>query len=176
MIKDNRTRIVVLGLIVFVILSFFHTNVTIDNDKLLRVAASLTRTDDWKDSRCNCQSLIRNISQQGARNNAIGNITLKNTTCGPTAFERGSHQKVVAFTFYESESDLEVKSDETRHYFEGIRENLALMKEYYPDFVMRLYYEVSSQTEPKLCRLGKRPILLLEQINQKANFNFSMSM
>ena len=156
MIKDNQTRVVVLILIVFLTLSFFHTNVGIGNDKSLQMqdAASLTQNDD-----CTCQNLGRNIniSQQGANNNnAIVNITLKNTTCGPSAFERGSHQKVVAFTFYEPESsEVGVKSDQTRHYFEGIRDNLSLMKEYYPGFVMRLYYEAPPQTESKLCRLGK---------------------
>ena len=165
MIKDNQTRVVVLILMVFVILSFFHSNVIIDNDKSvqMRVAeASLTQTDDdGKESQCTCQSLGRNISQQGANNNAIMNITLKNTTCGPSAFERGSHQKVVAFTFYELESgeELGVKSDKSRHYFEGIVDNLSLMKEYYPGFVMRLYYEAYPQTESKLCRLGKYTIL-----------------
>ena len=170
MIKDNQTRVVVLILIVFVILSFFHANVSVDNDKSLqmRAAASLmTRTDDVKESQCNCASLKRNISHIGANNNAIGNITLKNTTCSQSAFERGSHQKIVAFTFYESESELGVKSEKTRHYFDGIRDNLALMKEYYPDFVMRLYYEVPDQTESKLCRLGKLPILCLEQSIKK---------
>ena len=153
MIKDNQTRVVVLILLVFLTLSYFHTNVGIGNDKSLQmqVAASLTQTDD-----CTCQSLERNISQQSVNNNAIVNITLKNTTCGPSAFERGSHQKVVAFTFYEPESsEVGVKGDQTRHYYEGIRDNLALMKEYYPGFVMRLYYEAPPQTESKLCRLGK---------------------
>ena len=165
MIKDIQTRVIVLILIVLVILSFFYANnVSVDSDKLLqmRVAASLTTGTDelMKDSQCNCASLKRNrISHLDANNNAIGNITLKNTTCSLSAFERGSHQKVVAFTFYESESELGVKSEKTRHYFEGIRDNLALMKAYYPDYVMRLYYEVPGQTESKLCRLGKLPIL-----------------
>ena len=159
MIKDNQTRVVVLILIVFVILSFFHSNVIIDSGKSvqMQVAASMTQTnDDVKESQCTCQNLGRNISQQGANNNAILNITLKNTTCGLSAFERGSHQKVVAFTFYELESsEVGVKSDKSRHYFEGIVDNLSLMKEYYPGFVMRLYYEAYPHTESKLCRLGK---------------------
>ena len=171
MIKDIQTRVIVLILIVLVILSFFYANISVDNDKSLqmRVAASLvTGTDElMKDSQCNCASLKRNISHLDANNNAIGNITLKNTTCSQSAFERGPHQKVVAFTFYESDSELGVKSEKTRHYFEGIRDNLALMKEYYPDFVMRLYYEVPDQTESKLCRLGKLPILCLDQSIKK---------
>ena len=150
-------------LIVLVILSFFHANVSVDNDKSpqMRVTAS-QMTDDLKDSQCNCASLKRNISHLDANNNAIGSITLKNTTCSLSAFERGSHQKVVAFTFYELESgeELGVKSDKSRHYFEGIVDNLSLMKEYYPGFVMRLYYEAAyPQTESKLCRLGKYTIL-----------------
>ena len=157
MIKDNQTRVVVLILIVFLTLSYFHTNVGIGNDKSLQMqdAASLTQTDD-------CTCLGRNIiSQQSANINAIVNITLHNTTCSPSAFARGSHQKVVSFTFYEPESsELGVKSEQTRHYFEGIRDNLSLMKEYYPGFVMRLYYEASPQTETKLCRLGKWAIFV----------------
>ena len=158
MIKDIQTRVIVLILIVLVILSFFYANnVSVDSDKLLQMRVAASLTDDLKDSQCSC--LKRNISHLGANNNAIGNITLKNTTCSLSAFERGSHQKVVAFTFYESESELGVKSEKTRHYFEGIRDNLALMKAYYPDYVMRLYYEVPGQTESKLCRLCKLPIL-----------------
>ena len=165
MIKDNQTRVIVLILIVMVILSFFHANIRVDNDKSLQMRVAASLTDDLKDSQCSC--LKRNISHLGANNNAIGNITLKNTTCSLSAFERGSHQKVVAFTFYESESELGVKSEKTRHYFEGIRDNLALMKAYYPDYVMRLYYEVPGQTESKLCRLGKLPILCVDQSIKK---------
>ena len=62
---------------------------------------------------------------------------------------------MVAFTFYESESEIGVKSDKSRHYYEGIRDNLALMREHYPGYVMRLYYEATESTEAKLCRLGE---------------------
>ena len=72
----------------------------------------------------------------------------------------------MAFTFYESESEIGVKSDKSRHYYEGIRDNLALMREHYPGYVMRLYYEATESTEAKLCRLGEFPICWIKSIKK----------
>ena len=77
MIKENQTNIIALILAVFVILSFFSTNVSIDinNVQQWRVAALVTITGDVKDSQCNCHSLGGNTSQLSANNDA--NITLE---------------------------------------------------------------------------------------------------
>lgn len=71
------------------------------------------------------------------------------TTCGGSAHRRGLKQRVVAFTFFQQDT---LKAKENRNYFQGILENLELMKALYPGFVMRLYYQVD-QTDvlQRLC-------------------------
>ena len=80
-------------------------------------------------SSCHCQSLQ---DYQGSQ--VLQNISLKNTTCGPQAFSRGSHQHVVSFTFYETVRDIEeqeAEDDISRNYFQGIHENLELMIDFH---------------------------------------------
>ena len=99
----------------------------------------------------NCQS------SYNASNETIVS-QFKNTTCSWRAFLRGQKQKVVSFTFYES-SLPKLKADK-RYYFEGIQENLALVRDLYPGFVMRLYYQYSTEeTLSKLCKLGIKSII-----------------
>ena len=101
---------------------------------------------------CNCQTLLDYQVVQ-----VRGNISLGNTTCSPRAFSRGSNQHVVSFTFYEAIVDTKKEeNDNTRNYFQGIHDNLELMKSFYPHYIMRLYYQVSDETEQKLCKLGKK--------------------
>ena len=86
------------------------------------------------------------------------NISLANTTCSEDAYYKGSHQKVISFTYFEpSESEEEsVPNNKTnRDYFLGIRENLSLVKKFYPGYNMRLYYQVFSDiSRAELCHLG----------------------
>jgi len=85
----------------------------------------------------------------------IEDIYFENTTCGPNAFSRGSGQKIVSFTFYETNENSSLpKSDKTREYFKGIKENLMLLKLFYPNYIMRLYYQASNKTLSKLCSLA----------------------
>lgn len=92
----------------------------------------------------NCQS------SNDARNETIVS-QFKNTTCSWRAFLRGHKQKVVSFTFYESP----LPKANNRYYFDGIQENLALVKTLYPGYIMRLYFQSSTQeTLSKLCKLG----------------------
>jgi hypothetical protein len=66
---------------------------------------------------------------------------------------RGSHQKVIAFTFYSGPT----YDTYHRDYFTGIESNLDLMKQFYgPDWLMRLYYQVpkNSLSEERLCKIA----------------------
>ena len=54
----------------------------------------------------------------------------KRSTCSQSATDRGLKQKVISYSFY---------GPLTSAYFNGIFENLAGVKMYYPGYVMRLY-------------------------------------
>ncbi len=56
-------------------------------------------------------------------------VPFEKTTCGRDAFQRGSDQKVVGFTFFHN-SDQQFESG--RNFFAGIEENLKLMPIHYP--------------------------------------------
>ena len=58
---------------------------------------------------------------------------------------------MVAYTFFEPSviaretNDQEKIADRmSRNYFDGVRENLRLVKRFYPGWLMRLYYNVTS--------------------------------
>jgi hypothetical protein len=75
------------------------------------------------------------------------------TTCSRDAARRGPGQRVVAFSFYGSPTTARHKA---KQYFAGIVENLELMPNRYPDWVMRLYYDMEA-TAPlmqELCGLA----------------------
>ena len=55
------------------------------------------------------------------------------------SFERGAKQKVVAFSFYGNPNSAQSKE---RKYFEGIRANLNELPKHYPDWTLRLYYDL----------------------------------
>jgi hypothetical protein len=86
---------------------------------------------------CNCQKLVeRKPGDSGV------DVEYTDTTCGETAYARGSGQMVVGFSFYgnPNSSNLHVG----KKYFEGIRENLKLMPKYYPGWVMRCMHDLLS--------------------------------
>ena len=56
----------------------------------------------------------------------------KRSTCSQSATDRGLEQKVISYSFY---------GPLTSAYFNGIFENLAGVKMYYPGYVMRLYLD-----------------------------------
>ena len=58
-----------------------------------------------------------------------GNVSFEATTCGKDAFLRGPGQKVVGFSFY---GDINSNKSIEKGYFEGIVENLQLIRAYYP--------------------------------------------
>jgi len=80
---------------------------------------------------------------------------LNSTTCSRDAWNRGSHQKVVAFSFFGSVNSTR---NEERQYFQGIEENLALVSELYGrSWSMRVYYSLDGNnpsTMAFLCRLA----------------------
>ena len=82
-------------------------------------------------------------------------VEFNSTTCGRDAYQRGSHQKVLGFSFYGSSNSFSHKS---KQYFHGIEENLEKMTELYgEDWVMRLYYDLEptdQQLMSQLCDLA----------------------
>lgn len=63
------------------------------------------------------------------------------TTCGRDAWARGSHQKVLAYSFYGATNS---SVHQKKQYFLGIQENLALVPSLYgPGWSMRLYHDLA---------------------------------
>ena len=107
---------------------------------------------------CGCDRVIQvreNLMKQKLSRNESHIITIpfENTTCGIDAFNRGASQKVISFTFFESSNEVP-KNDNIRGYFLGIRENLNLIQQYYPGYVMRLYYQASKTVKEQLCEIA----------------------
>ena len=105
--------------------------------------------DTFQLANCNCNRTLFNIEQN--RNNSV---QFSDTTCGWEAFQRGSNQKVAGFSFY---GDRSSGSHQTKKYFEGIEENLHLVKSLYgDDWSMRLYYDLAESDEllARLCELA----------------------
>jgi len=98
---------------------------------------------------CQCSRTIQ-------RNSRNLETNFSQTTCGRDAYQRGSNQKVVSFSFY---GNPESKQHRKRKYFEGINENLQEMLDLYgEDWIMRLYidFETSDSMLGKLCHLACR--------------------
>ena len=61
------------------------------------------------------------------------------STCSRDAWHRGSHQKVLAFSFYSVPS----QANKSARYFKGVKANLDLMEQLYEkDWNMRLYHDL----------------------------------
>ena len=84
---------------------------------------------------------------------SILTIVFTATTCGIKSYLRGKGQKIIGFSYY---GDSRSKHHQDKKYFEGIKNNLKLLPKYYPDWIIRLYYDVSSDDPvlPKLCSLS----------------------
>ena len=107
------------------------------------------KSETFQLAKCNCSRTLFNIEQN--RNNSV---QFSDTTCGRDAFRRGSNQKVAGFSFYGNTSSTAHKS---KKYFEGIKENLSLVRSQYgDDWVMRLYYDLDQTDElmGQLCELA----------------------
>ena len=91
-------------------------------------------------SNCKCSRTLSNVEEN--QNNPV---QFSDTTCGREAFQRGSNQKVVGFSFYGNESSGVHK---LKKYFDGIEENLRLVRSQYgDDWSMRLYYDLAQSDE-----------------------------
>ena len=67
------------------------------------------------------------------------NDVIQHSICSESATLRGSHQKVLSFSFYGKDQNFM-----DTPYFKGIRANLLLMNKFYPDFIMRIYHNFNS--------------------------------
>ena len=87
------------------------------------------------DSICGCREIAKPES----------NGTL-HSKCGESATARGPGQQVFSFVMY---------GPFRKGYYNGIQQNLNLMKELFPGYVMRVYHDrtLESDDMPKLCQL-----------------------
>ena len=85
--------------------------------------------------------------------NEVDGISFEKTTCSYRSFLRGSGQKIIGFSYY---GDSRSAHHQTKKYFEGIQNNLQLLPKYYPNWIIRLYYDLSPDDPvlPKLCQLS----------------------
>ena len=84
---------------------------------------------------CSCNRTLFDIEE-----NKTNSVKFSQTTCGREAFQRGSNQKVVGFSFY---GDSSSEAHKAREYFTGIEENLRLVRFLYgDDWSIRLYYDL----------------------------------
>lgn len=115
--------------------------------------ASLSEYDSSHDSsiqfgskHCGCP--IPHLVPQDA-----SDIKFEETTCGHRAFQRGAHQKVISYTYYQhTKTSPHVKL----RYFKGIRYNLQNVTKLYPGWIMRLYFDIEREdykTKEMLCEL-----------------------
>ena len=142
----NRTSLFFLLLLLSFFAFLYRTRSTDhDNSKLEDDVKSKT----FLLERCSCSRTL--VAGAENENNSV---KFSHTTCGQDAFQRGSNQKVAGFSFYGNTSSLVHQS---KKYFEGIEENLRLVRSLYgADWVMRLYYDLDQSDElmGRLCELA----------------------
>jgi len=150
-------RLVFLAIISITAAFFLVVNTSSDllasQGMVVRQGMELVRMEE-----CGCERMVtvqeNLVTLKLPRNKtSLVEIPLENTTCSVEAFRRGAAQQIVSFTFFESTDEVP-KNDGIRKYFAGIRENLSLVKQLYPGYVMRLYYEAGPEVKTKLCRLA----------------------
>lgn len=95
--------------------------------------------------RCNCTRNLKN-----SRNIEDDFST---TTCSKHAWARGRGQKVVGFSYYGDSASAHHKA---KGYLQGIEDNLKAMPRYYPEWTMRLYYDLPPEDPilDHLCNLA----------------------
>lgn len=86
---------------------------------------------------CKCQREILAHTMVTYEGGDYGNKSI--STCSFHSFHRGAKQKVVAFSFYGNPNSTQGKE---RKYFQGIMKNLKEMPIFYPDWTLRLYYDL----------------------------------
>ena len=89
----------------------------------------------------NCFPVVAGYFRESTQANGSRNL------CSPASERRGDGQRVVSFSFY---------GDLTGRYWRGIRDNLELISDFYPGWVVRLHIsreDNSLATVAQLCRL-----------------------
>ena len=132
------------------------------SDRPISLKSIARQTKRVKMEHCDC---VRDVPfKPNFAKDPVGNYTdqmiqFNETTCGRDAFERGSGQKIVGYSFY---GDIHTEMSKKKGYFEGISGNLRLMPTYYPDWVMRVYYDLDDRDPilQDLCELAcENPML-----------------
>ena len=82
---------------------------------------------------CNCYRKI-NVTRDRNEHHAF----LKNNTCSQHSHDRGPNQKIIGFSFYAGHPSRH----KTRKYFQGIVDNLKQIPDLYPNWILRLYYDL----------------------------------
>jgi len=154
----ERGRLVIFFLLSIVVVFFLVSNTSTEmmlnwgQMTLLKNGSKLVKMEE-----CGCSRLVNFqenvVTHKHSQNVTLVEISLENTTCSVDAFSRGAHQNIVSFTFFESSEEVP-KNDQIRGYFTGVRENLSLIKQIYPGYVMRLYYQASPEVKEKLCQIA----------------------
>ena len=78
--------------------------------------------------------------------------TYNDSTCSLTSYLRGAGQKVIGFSFYGNPNSSKGKQ---RKYFQGIEDNLSLVPLHYPNWTVRVYYDLETDDPvlDNLCQL-----------------------
>lgn len=100
---------------------------------------------------CNCKREILAHTMVTYEGGDHGNSSI--STCSEHSFHRGAKQKIVAFSFYGNPNSEQGKA---RKYFQGIKDNLKEVPIFYPDWTLRLYYDLedSHPLMKELCDLA----------------------
>ncbi|CAB4067181.1 unnamed protein product [Lepeophtheirus salmonis] len=89
-------------------------------------------------------------------------ITLyRETTCSETAWRRGNGQQVMAYSFYINPGAI--STERSLHYIQGIEANIISLKQYFPGWIMRLYYDLD-KTKPSFKSLSRNVSSMLGMV------------
>ena len=143
LIKSSSSRRYILTSVIailalYFVISVLHTDY--HNYNLVTEETSSSQKDsndvEFIMDTCKCKRKLK------GGNPNIPSISYNQTTCGRDAFRRGTHQKIVGFSFY---GDIHSDYSKKKGYFQGIIGNLKLMPRFYPGWVMRLYYDLDKK-------------------------------
>ena len=123
----------------------FTLNTYIDTVPNSSVIFSDSSSQTFPLETCKCHRTIKLSSNNGTN--------FSSTSCSRDAYRRGSDQHIVAFSFY---GDPATPHHKSKQYFAGIQDNLISMAQYYPDWTMRLYHDLTQDSPlfKNLCTLA----------------------
>ena len=125
---------------------------------------------------CKCWRNVTVIPSHHQMKNIDKQLTnLSSDSCSNKSFERGIHQKIVAYTYFEGSSF----DKNSRNYLNGIEDNLQKIKILYGDiWIMRLYHDIPEDSESlgKVCEIAcKNSMIELCNVNQNSNIYIKIS-